>query len=298
MYKKEIIEKYNTKVYSQDFGILKIESDEELKESFHQYESVDEYRIELFEQTEFFYKTDIYKIDSMIYIDYIYLIDHSGFYKDWSTIRFMQVLKTVCNEFSDVYVSTYDEATDNPIDRAFFMGMLFDLDEYDTCLELIEFSNDTCKALLEVAENRLKNYFWNDIYLTNESMFSELYLKQFFRKLNFENVIYNHGCLEYGKDFILITSNNFRVKEYYGVQVKAGDLSGKANTSMREIVNQIDTAFSVPFRINNQDVFMSKVIIVISGSFTNQAKERIKSELEPYKYANVMFIDRELLISY
>lgn len=62
--------------------------------------------------------------------------------------------------------------------------------------------------------------------------------------------------------------------EYYGVQVKAGNLSGSATSTINEILNQINDIFKVPFIDidSNQQQYINKVIIAISGEYSNNAR--------------------------
>lgn len=68
-----------------------------------------------------------------------------------------------------------------------------------------------------------------------------------FRKLGFVNVKYNHGNKEFGKDVTFARRTEFDEYEYYGVQVKFGDVSGGANGDINELITQAKDAFSMPF---------------------------------------------------
>ena len=116
------------------------------------------------------------------------------------------------------------------------------------------------------------------------------------RKLGFSNVRYNHGRREFGKDIIFSRKTEFDDFEFLGAQVKYGDISGGANSEIDLIISQIDDAFKVPF----YDVYtrrkerISKLLIVISGRYTENAIEKICEKIESYAIKNnVVFIDRE-----
>ncbi len=83
---------------------------------------------------------------------------------------------------------------------------------------------------------------------------------------------------EYGKDFIFSEIDKFGHNIYYGLQVKAGNISGKANSKVDEIIGQLDDAFSMPFEEigSGNRYYISNFIIAISGNFTENAKDKIK----------------------
>lgn len=116
------------------------------------------------------------------------------------------------------------------------------------------------------------------------------------RKLGFSNVRYNHGRREFGKDIIFSRKTEFDDFEFLGAQVKYGDISGGANSEIDLIISQIDDAFKVPF----YDVYtrrkerISKLLIVISGRYTENAIEKICEKIESSAIKNnIVFIDRE-----
>ena len=118
------------------------------------------------------------------------------------------------------------------------------------------------------------------------------------RKLGFSNVRYNHGRREFGKDIIFSRKTEFDDFEFWGAQVKYGDISGGAKSEIDLIISQIDDAFKVPF----YDVYtkrkerISKLLMVISGRYTENAIEKICEKIESYAVKNnVLFIDGEKL---
>ena len=126
--------------------------------------------------------------------------------------------------------------------------------------------------------------------------FCKLYLTPFFKKIGFEQVIFNHGNKEFGKDFILVTKNLFGIKEYYGVQAKAGSLSGTATSNITEITNQINMGFNVPYKmVSGEDVYITKMIVAISGHYTDNAQAIIQTSVDKYKFANNIFLSKKEL---
>lgn len=133
-----------------------------------------------------------------------------------------------------------------------------------------------------------------------ESEFTIKILLPLFRKLGFVNVKYNHGNKEFGKDITFARRTEFDEYEYYGVQVKYGDVSGGASGDINELIMQAKDAFSMPFYdvYSRNKVRISKVIIAISGKFTLNAVEKIIEGIQdcPLKN-NLIFIDREKIES-
>lgn len=133
-----------------------------------------------------------------------------------------------------------------------------------------------------------------------ESEFTIKILLPLFRKLGFVNVKYNHGNKEFGKDVTFARRTEFDEYEYYGVQVKYGDVSGSVTGDINELIAQARDAFSMPFYdvYSRNKVRISKVIIAISGKFTLNAVEKIIEGIQDYPLKNNMiFLDREKIES-
>lgn len=129
-----------------------------------------------------------------------------------------------------------------------------------------------------------------------ESDFTLKILLPLFRNLGFSNVKYNHGNKEYGKDITFARRSEFDEYEYYGVQVKFGDVSGGANGDINELVNQAIDAFKMPFYdvYSRNKVRISKLIIAISGRYTLNAIEKIVEGINDFPLKNnIVFIDGE-----
>lgn len=98
------------------------------------------------------------------------------------------------------------------------------------------------------------------------------------------------------KNFILVTKNLFGIKEYYGVQAKAGSLSGTATSNITEITNQINMGFNVPYKmVSGEDVYITKMIVAISGHYTDNAQAIIQTSVDKYKFANIIFLSKKEL---
>ena len=134
----------------------------------------------------------------------------------------------------------------------------------------------------------------------NEKEFTVSLIIPLLRKLGFVNVRYNHGKKEFGKEIIFVRKTEFDEYEYWGAQVKYGDISGEANSEVDTIIAQIDDSMKIPF----YDVYtrkkekLSKVAIIISGKFTENAVEKICEKIESNSIKNnLVFIDSDKINS-
>ena len=180
------------------------------------------------------------------------------------------------------------------------LSLLF---EFDSCDETIENKlKNTITPYLNVLQNiveqQINDFKWNIDHEKNEGNFSKEFLYPLFLKMGFDKVIYNHGNKEFGKDFILSKRNEFLNEEYYGVQVKAGNISGNVNSQIDEIIGQCNDSFQIPWKnIHQEKKFINKLIIITSGNFSDNAKEKIKYKLDTNLKANVIFLDKDSIIT-
>ena len=78
--------------------------------------------------------------------------------------------------------------------------------------------------------------------------------------------------------------------------MKYGDVSGGAYGDINELVTQAKEAFAMPYYdvYSRSKVYVSKVIIVILGEFTQNAVEKIVEEIHEYPLKNnIIFLDGE-----
>ena len=108
-----------------------------------------------------------------------------------------------------------------------------------------------------------------------------------------------HGNEEYGKDLVIVKSDEFG-NEVFGVVVKCGDIKGKtvgdvdelkyrvenvfSKTEEKrkdEIKSQIQQALAHPAEMKSylEDLPVTKVYVVLAGTFSNNARKRLRSEL-------------------
>ncbi|PHR44782.1 MAG: hypothetical protein COA32_14285 [Fluviicola sp.] len=161
-----------------------------------------------------------------------------------------------------------------------------------------DYVDDASKILESIyseIKNELRGWVWNEEYEKNEALFTTELIIPLFRKLDFNGVRYFHGVNEFGKDVLSYKINEFGIKDFYAAQVKAGNISGSVRGSVNEIIHQIDDAFKMPFELINdgEPNFVSKVIIAISGKFTDNAQKKIKEKISKHLLANIIFLDKE-----
>jgi hypothetical protein len=137
--------------------------------------------------------------------------------------------------------------------------------------------------------------------LDDEPKFTIELLLPLFRGMGFIDVKYNHSKGEFGKDVTFSEINKFGVRRNYGVQVKAGDLSGEAGAEIDKIIAQIDDAFQISYidTTSREERYISDLIIAISGRFTNNAEVKI---IEKVRQLNIYFLSidkiQELLTAF
>ncbi|SMO94583.1 hypothetical protein [Fodinibius sediminis] len=141
---------------------------------------------------------------------------------------------------------------------------------------------------------------WNPEDSENEKEFTLRTVIPIIRKIGFNSVKYNHGKREYGRDILFNRITEFQEIEFWAAQVKFGDISGSAGGDIDEIIAQIDDAFKMPFYdvYTKQKNRISKLAIIISGKFTNNAIEKICEKIEKHSTRNnLVFIDGEKIRS-
>lgn len=168
---------------------------------------------------------------------------------------------------------------------------------YATLRTLITQAVDILGEIIRDAELSLSGGpVWKEAYEKDERLFCIEVLKPLLEKMGFESIRYIHGDDEYGRDFIFIEKTKFGWLQFYGLQAKAGDLSGEANSEIDKLLGQIDDAFSMPYRPLDSDtrIYISVLVIAISGHFTRNAKEKIKEKMRKKDIIGpVHFLDQD-----
>jgi hypothetical protein len=157
---------------------------------------------------------------------------------------------------------------------------------------------ETLKEMMREAEIALSNMEWKPEYAKDERAFCEEVLAPLLRRMKFMSVRYMQGAREYGKDFTFSELTPFSVLRHYGLQAKAGDVSGEVNSAIDEIVGQADDAFKMPYYdvASAEPRYISGFIIAISGRFTANAKEKIVHKIPRGLHGSLLFLDREAIL--
>lgn len=135
-----------------------------------------------------------------------------------------------------------------------------------------------------------------DLVQLNEKDFTLQYVMPALERRGFMNVRYEHGVSEYGRDVTYQFIDNFNFLHYGAAQIKAGNISGKANGQLSTIIDQIKLAFEMPYidmALQNK-VFISQVVVICSGTYTNNAKEIIIEKLKSIR--SVVFLEGQDII--
>jgi hypothetical protein len=121
---------------------------------------------------------------------------------------------------------------------------------------------------------------WRQKYERDERTFCEEVIGPLLMKMGFKSVRYVHGRDEYGRDFIFSEVNRFDENRHIGLQAKKGSLSGTANSEIDDLFSQIRRALEMEYEEpGDPPIYLSEIIVAISGSFTNNAKRIIRRKL-------------------
>jgi hypothetical protein len=168
----------------------------------------------------------------------------------------------------------------------------------DPAAQALHANADILKRIMREAEIALGGIRWKQEYAKDERAFCEEVLAPLFRRMQFLSVRYTQGVREYGKDFTFSELTPFGVMRHYGLQAKAGDVSGEVNSAIDELVGQADDAFKMPYYdlASADPRYISTFIIAISGRFTSNAKEKIVHKIPRGLHGSLLFLDRESIL--
>jgi hypothetical protein len=193
-------------------------------------------------------------------------------------------------EIGDIKLEDYDDDSD-------YIFLTFSAEiEASTFDEIINSAEQLIQEIEGTVKLIINSPFKNIEDVQNEKEFALSVFIPLLRKLGFSDVKYNHGSREFGKDITFSRKTEFDEFEFWGAQLKYGDVSGGVNSDIDTIISQIDDAFKVPFNnlYTKREEMISKVLIVVSGKYTDNAIEKICQKLENNAIKNnVIFIDRE-----
>jgi hypothetical protein len=164
--------------------------------------------------------------------------------------------------------------------------------------ELISALSETLNKIIKQSELILSGAVWRKEYDNNESLFCTEIIFPLIRKMGYLDVRYLHGVKEYGKDFTFSELTKYGSLMHFGLQAKAGDISGKVNAPIDEIIGQLNDAFSMSYWnvSGTEKRHISIFIVAISGYYTDNAKDKIIKKIpSPFKGC-VCFFDRDKIL--
>ncbi len=168
----------------------------------------------------------------------------------------------------------------------------------DKLITAVELAEQFVAEIEGAAAMRLGSQLWTPKQASEEQEFTLNTVLPILRKLHFQNVRYTHGKREFGRDVVFARATEFQDLEFWGAQVKFGDVAGGANAEIDELLGQIDDAFKMPFYdlYTKQQQRISKLAIIISGKFTDNAIEKICGKIQAHAVRNnVVFLDGDKL---
>lgn len=253
-------------------------------------ESYNEHMVELKNVPTYITKIDDYKF----FVDF----DETTYRKYWNGLVGLNVyMETKRDIIKDRQVNLSDITLDSYEDDGAWISLQYSCEiEVNSLSELIQTIDQINGEIDGATDIALGSPFEKLENCKKESEFTIKILLPLLRKLGFVNVKYNHGSKEYGKDITFARRTEFDEYEYYGVQVKSGDISGGATGDINELIAQAKDAFSMPFYdvYSREKIRISKLLIAISGKFTLNAMEKIIDGLTDYPLKNnIIFLDGE-----
>lgn len=208
--------------------------------------------------------------------------------------RYMEAKKTIISdrqkETGDVAIANYDDDGDY-----IFLGYSAKF-EGSTVGEIIEQAEQLVTEIDGATDIALGSPFKATADCVSEKEFTLGVVIPLLRRLGFANVKYNHGKREYGKDITFARLTEFDEYERWGAQIKQGDVGGGVNSEVDELVAQTEDAFKMPYYdvYTREKARISKMLIVISGRFTENAVEKIVEKIESHALRNnIVFLDGE-----
>jgi len=167
---------------------------------------------------------------------------------------------------------------------------------------LHEMSELVDSARMELTDGPIWDKQNDEIYRKDEHTFCTEVLLPLLKKM-FKDARYTHGTKEYGRDFFLEYQTSFGQSIYFGLQAKTGDIRGTANSTITTILEQIARAFENPIRKEPESseikVYISIMIIAISGEFKEDALQIIRSKMPKFHFpiGSVLFWDKSKIQS-
>ena len=243
--------------------------------------------------TYLFYELNISKNGEGISLEFICHTPNKYWEGRWGLATFLDAIRKQAN-YTDTIEVTDIELEDD------WKRLTLRI-TYEPSLQLkdcVDNAAEKINILIKEAEISLSGMTWKKEYESDESLLCTEVLAPLLRRMGFMTVRYRHGTKEYGKDFTFSELTPFGQMRHYGLQAKAGNVSGEVNSDIDKLIGQIKDAFSMPYyEVGSKEArFISVYVIAISGLFTQNAKEKIVEKIPKGIIGSVYFLDREMII--
>jgi len=240
--------------------------------------------------TNFFYELFISREDSGVALDFQFNMPNKFWEGQFGLATFINAIRDQATHFDNLQVKEFEVDDDW---KSITLRHLVEEGEslYKSIISVV----DDLKVLLYTAKVALSGLQWKPEYSTNEDLFCRELLDPLLRRMGFLFVRYTHGKKEYGKDFTFSELTLFGTYRHYGLQAKAGNVSGEVNSEVDELLGQIRDAFEMPYcELGSDDPhYISTFIIAISDYFTENARDKIVKKMPKVFIGSVYFLDRD-----
>ena len=228
--------------------------------------------------------------------------EDSGTRKYWDgTIGFKTYMETKKGIVEERATQVGDIALTGYEDDGVWIHLAYSAEvEVEKVSTAVELAEQIVAEIEGATEMRLGAELWAPKEAESEKEFTLRTVLPILRKLGFQNVKYNHGKREFGRDVTFARITEFQDVEFWAAQVKFGDVAGAANAEIDSLLAQIDDAFKMPYYdlYTKQRQRIAKLAIVISGKFTENAIEKICEKIESNALRNnIVFVDGEKLVT-
>lgn len=242
-------------------------------------------------ETYLFYEAEISVNDKEAFVVYECHEYNKYWEGKWGLSSFLSTVRDEVPNFENIEIIDFDleDAWKHFILRIKYPN------KDDSVEKCINETSTLIKALIRQAEIKLDGFDWKGDYETDESLFCLNVLHPLLRRMGFVSVRYTHGNKEYGKDFTFSEQTPFGILRHYGLQAKAGNISGGVNSDIDELIGQVNDAFSMPYHeiSANEERYITTFIIAISGRFTENAKDKISQKIPKGLIGSVLFLDKD-----
>ena len=243
--------------------------------------------------TFLFHEAEVFRGDTgELMADYICIQPNKYWEGTWGLGTFLNAIKDQVPYFPDVSLTEIDVEDD-------WKRLILRLNiRRDSTAQALNEAADVFKRMIHETEVALAGLHWKATYVTDERAFCEEVLAPLLRRMKFLSVRYTHGVHEYGRDFTFSELTPFGTMRHYGLQAKAGDVTGGVNSIIDQIVGQADDAFKMPYYdiASAEPRYISTFVVAISGRFTSNAREKIVNKAPRSVHGSLLFLDRESIL--